>query len=191
MGFLINTFSRPLSSLIHVVVILLVVSRSDIVHPSLVVQVPTDGFLDAFLKLEARLPAQFLLELGGVDGVAHIVASAIGDVGNEVHVGTLGSTQQAIDGVDDHLDDIDVLPLVEAAYIVGFCNEALVEDEVDGTGVVLDEQPVAHIFSFTIHGQRLAVADVVDEQRNQLLRDICQSHVKPKGNSFVPSISHL
>ena len=46
------------------------------------------------------------------------------------------------------------------------------EDEVDGTGVVLDEEPVAHVLALAIDGQRLAMADVVDEQRNQLLREL-------------------
>ena len=46
------------------------------------------------------------------------------------------------------------------------------EDKVDGTGMVLNEQPVAHILTLTIDRQRLAMADVIDEQRNQLLREL-------------------
>ena len=52
-----TAYKHGLSVFIHVVVVLLVVARGDVVHPFLVVQVPTDGLLDAFLKLEARLPA--------------------------------------------------------------------------------------------------------------------------------------
>ena len=43
------------------------------------------------------------------------------------------------------------------------------EDEVDGTGMVFHEQPVAHVLALAIDGQRLAMADVVDKQGYQLL----------------------
>ena len=51
------------------------------IHPLLMVEIPTDGLLDTFLKLEAGFPTEFLLEFGRVDGIAHIVPLAIGDVG--------------------------------------------------------------------------------------------------------------
>ena len=66
------------------------------------------------------------------------------------------------------LDDVDVLPLVEASDIVGFGNLASVEDKVDGPRMVLDIEPVAYVLAFAIYGQWLAVADIVDEQRDQL-----------------------
>ena len=100
------------------------------------------------------------------------MTGTVGNEGNEVHVLAFLTTQQAVDGVDDNLDDIDVLPLVETTDVVGLGNHTLVEDEVDGTGVVLNEQPVAHVLALAIDGQRLAVADVVDEQRNQLLGEL-------------------
>ena len=46
------------------------------------------------------------------------------------------------------------------------------EDEVDGAGVVLHEQPVAHILALAIDGQRLAVADIVDKQGYQFLGEL-------------------
>ena len=44
--------SAQLSVLIHVVVVLLVVARGDIVEPFLVVEIPADGLLNAFLELK-------------------------------------------------------------------------------------------------------------------------------------------
>ena len=41
-----------LSSLIHLFVVLLVLTTSDIVHPCLVVEIPTDSFLYTLLKLQ-------------------------------------------------------------------------------------------------------------------------------------------
>lgn len=46
------------------------------------------------------------------------------------------------------------------------------EDQVDGAGVVFDVEPVADILALAIDRQRPAVADVVDEQRDQAFREI-------------------
>ena len=43
---------------IHIVVVALIVAGEDVVRPRLVVEVPLHGLLDAFLKLQARLPAK-------------------------------------------------------------------------------------------------------------------------------------
>ena len=46
---------------IHVVVVLLVITRGYVVHPFLVIEIPFYGLLDTLLKLERWLPTQFLL----------------------------------------------------------------------------------------------------------------------------------
>ena len=153
-------------------IVLLVFTGCDILRPSFVVQVPTDGPLDAFFKLQRRLPAKFLLEFGAVNGITHIVAGTVGDIGDEVHVLSLGMAQQAVDGVDNHFDDIDIFPLVETADVVCLGHLALVEDKVDGTGVVFNIQPVAHVLALAVDGQRFAVTDIVDEKRYQFLREL-------------------
>ena len=157
---------------IHHFIILLVVAGGDVVHPCLVVEVPSHGLLDAFLELQAGFPSELALELAAVDGVAQVVAGAVGDVGDEVEVGPFGTPQQAVHRLDEHLDDVDVLPLVEAADVVRLGYLSLVEDEVDGAGVVNDVEPVAHVLTLAIDGQRLAVAYVVDEQGDQLLGEL-------------------
>lgn len=55
---------------VHVVVVALVVSGGDVVHPVLMIEVPADGLLDALLKLQGWFPPELALELAGVDGVA-------------------------------------------------------------------------------------------------------------------------
>ena len=162
---------------VHVFVILHVVAGGDVVHPVLVVEVPADGLLDALLELERRLPAQLALQLGGIDGVAHVVAGAVRDIGDQIHVGALGTAQHPVHRVDQHLDDVDVLPLVEAADVVGVAHLALVEDEVDGAGVILDIEPVAHVLALAIDRQRLAVTDIVDEQGDELLWELVRTVV--------------
>lgn len=120
-------FSSWLSSLIHRVIILLVVTARYVVHPFLVVQVPAYRLLDTFFKLQARFPAQFFLQLRRVDGITHVVAQTVGYVGNQVHVFTLLAAQQTVYRVDYHLDDVNVLPLIETADVIGFCRLTVVE----------------------------------------------------------------
>ena len=85
------------------------------IHPFLVLEIPFYGFLDTLLKLERWLPTQFLLQLSRVDGVTHIVTLSVCYIGDEVHILAFLSAEQSINGLDNHLDDIDVLPLVETA----------------------------------------------------------------------------
>ena len=56
----------------------------------------------------------------------------------------------------------------ETADVVCLGHASAMEDQVDGAGVVLDVQPVADVFAPSVDGQRPAVTDVVDEERNQL-----------------------
>ena len=86
--------------------------------------------------MEARFPAKLTLQLAGVDGVTHVVSLAVGHIGYQVHVLAFLAAEQAVNGLDDNLDYVDVLPLVEAADVVGVGRLSLVEDEVDGAGVV-------------------------------------------------------
>ena len=168
----INDVALDLPALVHLCVVFFILARGDIVHPLLVVQIPADGLFDTFFELEARFPAQFGLQLVGIDGIAQVVSGAVGHVGNELLACPLWVAQQTVNGFDDHLHDINILPFVETADIVGVTNLALVEDDIDSSGVVDHIQPVAHVFAFAVDGQRFAVADVVDEKGNELLREL-------------------
>lgn len=46
------------------------------------------------------------------------------------------------------------------------------EDEVDGTGMVFDIEPVAYVLAFTVDGKGLAVAYVVDEKGYEFLGEL-------------------
>ena len=124
-------------------------------------RIPADGLLDTLLKLQTGLPAEFSLQLGGVDGITQIMTGTVGDKGNQIHILAFLSAQQTIHRLNHHLDDIDVLPLVEATDVIRIGNLSLMENHVDGTGMILYIQPVAHILTLTIDWQWLAVADVL------------------------------
>ena len=51
----------------------------------------------------------------------------------------------------DQFYNVDVFHFVMAAYIVDFSYPSLVDDQVDGTAMILYIQPVTDIFSFSIY----------------------------------------
>ena len=105
------------------------------------------------------------------------MTQSVGDVGDKIHVLTFLASEQTINSVDHHLDDVDVLPLVESSDVVCLSHLALMEDDVDGAGMIHYIQPVAHVLTLAIHRQRFAVADVVDEQRDKLLGELIRTVV--------------
>ena len=100
------------------------------IHPFLVIEIPFYGLLDTLLKLERWLPAEFLLQLSRVDGVTHIVTLSVGYISDEVHILAFLSAEQTVNSLDNHLDDIDVLPLVETTDVVGLGNFSFVEHHI-------------------------------------------------------------
>lgn len=71
-----------------------------------------------------RPPAQLALELRGVDGVAAVVAGAVGDPVEGLGV--------AAHGREDHAEHGDVVLLAVGADEVGLPHSALGEDVPDG-----------------------------------------------------------
>ena len=108
-----------------------------------------------------RPPAQLALELGGVDGVASVVAGAVGDP-----VEVLGV---AAHGCEDHAQDRDVVPLPICSDEVGLPRAALGEDVPDGRGVVLGVDPVADVLAAAVELGADAVDDVGDLPGDELL----------------------
>ena len=73
---------------------------------------------------------------------------------------------------NDLLDDVDVALLVKAADVIDLADGALTQHQVDALAVVLDVEPVTHVFALAIDGQFLALKDVFDNQGNQLLGEV-------------------
>ena len=108
-----------------------------------------------------RPPAQLALELGGVDGVAAVVAGAVGDP-----VEVLGVASHRL---EDHAQNGDVVPLAVGADEVGLPRAALGEDIPDGAGVVLGVNPVADVLALPVELGADAVDDVRDLPGDELL----------------------
>ena len=108
-----------------------------------------------------RPPAQLALELGGVDGVAAVVAGAVGDP-----VEVLGVAAHRL---EDHAQDRDVVLLPVGSDEVGLPHAALREDVPDGRGVVLGVDPVADVLAAAVELGAHAVDDVGDLPGDELL----------------------
>ena len=130
--------------------------------PGLVGHVPVDGGLEPLGEVGVRRPpAQLALELGGVDGVAAVVAGAVGDP-----VEVLGVAAHRL---QDHAQDRDVVLLAVGADEVGLPHAALGEDVPDGRGVVLGVDPVADVLAAAVELGAHAVDDVRDLPGDELL----------------------
>ena len=130
--------------------------------PGLVGDVPVDGGLEPLGEVGVgRPPAELALELGGVDGVAAVVAGAVGDP-----VEVLGVLSH---GLQDHAQDRDVVPLAVGSDEVGLPRAALREDVPDGRGVVLGVDPVADVLALSVELGAHAVDDVGDLPGDELL----------------------
>ncbi len=108
-----------------------------------------------------RPPAELALQLGAVDGIAAVVAGAVGDP-----VEVLGVLSH---GLQDHAQDGDVVLLAVRADEVGLPHLPLGEDVPDGTGVVLGVDPVADVLAAAVELGAHAVDDVGDLPGDELL----------------------
>ena len=100
------------------------------------------------------------------------MTEAVSYKSNEVEVLAFFTAKETVNCIDKNLNDVDVLPLIKASYVVGFCYFTLMENKVYCTGGVLYIEPVADILAFAIDGERFAMAYVIDEERNQFLREL-------------------
>ena len=108
-----------------------------------------------------RPPAQLALQLRAVDGVAAVVAGAVGDP-----VEVLGVLSHRL---EDHAENGDVVPLAVGSDEVGLPHAALGEDVPDGRGVVLGVDPVADVLALPVELGAHAVDDVGDLPGDELL----------------------
>ena len=130
--------------------------------PGLVLHVPVDRLLKPLCEVGVRRPpAELGLQLGGVDGVAAVVAGAVGDP-----VEVLGV---AAHGLENHAQHGDVVPLAVGSDEVGLPHAALREDVPDGRGVVLGVDPVAHVLALPVELGAHAVDYVGDLPGDELL----------------------
>ena len=62
--------------------------------------------------------------------------------------------EEAVSRLDHDLDQVYVLPLIEATDVVGFAVFSFMENQVDCTGMILNIEPVADILSLAVYRER-------------------------------------
>lgn len=136
------------------------------------------------------LPAQLAAELGGVDGVAAVVA---GSVAHPVEI--VLSLAHARKYRAQH---VDVGLLAVGSDEVGLPHLALCEDGPHGARVVIGVDPVAHVAAVAVELGARAVQDVGDLARDELLHVLVGTVVVgavgdggPHAEGAVPGAHHV
>jgi len=128
-----------------------------------------DGGFDAALETMRRLPAQFALQLAGIDRVAAIVAGAILHIGNKrLVLAPIGQRLLGIEQCADRLHHRNVVALGIATHVVRFAHPATFQHAADGAAMVTDKQPIADVQAIAIHRKRFSSHGLLDHQRDQL-----------------------
>src|SRR5690606_40216999 len=120
------------------------------------------------------MPAELAFDLAGVDGVAAVVAGAVGDEGDEL-APARSRGAHLVEQVADGLDDLEVRALVAAADVVGLAGLALFGDESEGLAMVADVEPVADVLAVAVDGERLPLDGVEDHQRDELFGELVRA----------------
>ncbi len=79
-------------------VVVHVCSAGDVAQPGLIAKVPVDGGAQALFEGHRRLPAELAVDLGGVDGVALVVAWTVLDKGDQLGAVALGASEFGVHG---------------------------------------------------------------------------------------------
>ena len=145
------------------------------VHPFLMLQIPSDGFLQPFFELQGRLPSQAPFELGRIDGVPQIVSCPVRHVCNQSGRRAFRSSESLIRHFYKKTYQIYIFPFVEATYIVSVSRFAFMEDDIYGSGMIHYIQPIAYIFSLPVNRQRFIISYIVDKQRYQFFRELIRT----------------
>src|SRR5436190_2100446 len=154
----------------------IVASRLDAVTPLAVLEIPDDGVAQPAFKAVTRRPSELAANLARVDGIAAIVAGAIGDKRFQ-RVTTRRLTPQFVEQIADAIDDLQVGPLAAATDIILFARPPLLQHGHDSGTVIVHVEPVTNVPAVSIDGQRPLIGGVQDRERNQLLRKLERSVV--------------
>jgi len=124
--------------------------------------VPGDGVVETLGETGMnRLPAELALELGGVDGIAAVMA---GTVANPVE--GVGRPTHALEDGTKH---VDVVLLAISPDEIGLADDTLGEDVPYGARVILGVNPIADVLAVAIELGANAAEDVGDLTRDELL----------------------
>ena len=161
-----------LSPAVHFIIVFHISAESDIIHPFLIVEIPSYRLHDALLELQGRGPAELPVQARRIDGIPQVMAFAVSHISDQTVGIAFRTSEETVHRLYQHLHNIYVLPLVKASDIVCRSRLSPVEDKVNGSGMVLNIQPVPDILSLSIYRERSVMPYIVYKQRYQLLREL-------------------
>ena len=143
--------------------------------PPAVVQVPEDGLADASLEGFLRLPAELALYLARVDGVATVVAWAIGDKGNlffVLHAVFPGA--EFVEETAKRADDVDICPLAVSPNVIGLTRTPLSKNSQQSAAVVLNVEPVSDVHTVSVYRKGLPFHRTVENERHKFFWELAR-----------------
>ena len=72
----------------------------------------------------------------------------------------------------NQLHNIDVFHLIVTTNIVDLADSAFVDNQVNGTAVILNIQPITYIQSLAVNWERFVSQRIYDHQWNELLWEV-------------------
>ena len=156
----------------------LIGTAGHILDPALIIEVPLHRLADTRLEGFSRLPAEFALDLGSVNGIATIMARTVLHIGDLLLVLlAIGSRAEFIKNCAEGVNDVQIRLLVPAANVVGFAQLARFQNAPDRRTMIFDVEPVANLLAIAVNRQRLAGKGVVDDERDELFREVVRAVV--------------
>lgn len=130
--------------------------------PCLIGHVPINSFPQALSKIDMRrFPTKLALQLSTVDGIATIMAGAVGDP-----VEILGVAPH---GLKNHTQNGDVVALAVGTNKIGLPHPALGKNIPHGAGMILGMNPVANVLALAIELRTNTVDDIRNLAWDELL----------------------
>ena len=126
--------------------------------------IPRNRRLNAVIELRRGLPAELTPDLRRINCIAAVMALAVFDVADLLLPLAKRSENRTYDRY--------IRTLVMSADVVDLTLRPAPQDRVDGTAMIVDMQPVAHISSVTVDGQFLPMHGTNYHERDELLGEL-------------------
>jgi len=146
--------------------------------PCLIGEVPLDGLTQTGLETFARLPFQLISDFRRIDRITPVMTRTILHECDLIPArSTIGSWTFFFEDVANRINYVDVGLLATPADAIGLTDRSLGDDGQQCAGVIVHEQPVAHILPVAIHRQRFSLTGIQDHERDQFFRKLVRSVV--------------